>query len=297
MNRQWSLDLNFNFSYTIDSFDTITTIDYLDAIDKTVKDIKTEMDTLGLSKVGLCLSGSDSELIAHFLNKNSIPTEYFFMDIDGINFECLELCEKISERYATPLNVISITKQQLLSEEIYKNFNITPVCMPTYVTIPSLIERIPNDFYVIVGEGDLEKDSEIRYPKMYSNKNINYNSDNFYIPIHLTETAYARTLSYYNKHWETNFYSRKFDTWYHILKDNRLITNGKYFYDPKTNIMSDLIKKQSLFSPSKSVNYPDATQYNLKVEIYTNLAKYGKQLNGWTHVIGDFVTVPKSLLI
>ena len=83
MNRIYTFDKNTKkFSYRIDDFDKVTTDTFFDAVDKTVKDIKKEMTALGLEKIGLCLSGIDSELIAHYIHLNDIPVEYFFFHIN-----------------------------------------------------------------------------------------------------------------------------------------------------------------------------------------------------------------------
>lgn len=294
MDRIWSLTSDFKFDFTLANFDIITTTDYLSSIDKTVKIIYDEMTTLNLNKVGLCLSGVDSELIAHYLAINGITTEYFFLDIDGTNSADLILCQNIAKKYNNKLNVISITIEQLLEEIIYTNFDITNVCWPTYVTIPTLIKNIPNDYYIITGEGDLEKDSDDRYSKIYHDKITVHSPDNFYIPVHLTEVAYKRAMTYYQKQGESNFYSRCFDSWYHILKDTRLITNGQYLYDPKRNIINDIAAKQRLLSPNKTLNY---TEPSLKRNIITRLIQYGNKISGWHPYIGDIIILPKNMIV
>lgn len=294
MDRIWSLSSDFNFDFKLSNFDRITTTDYLDSIDKTVKIISDEMSALNLNKVGLCLSGVDSELIAHYLSINDVITEYFFLDIDGTNSDDLILCQNIAKKYNNKLNVISITIDQLLEEIIYTNFDITNVCWPTYVTIPTLIQHIPKEYYIITGEGDLEKDSEDRYSKIYQNKIKVHNPDNFYIPVHLTEVAYTRAMIHYEKHGESNFYSRCFDSWYHILKDNRLITNDRYLYDPKLNIVNAFAREKSLLSPIKTLNYTDPV---LKKNIISRLLQYGNKFPGWNPYIGDIITIPRNMII
>jgi hypothetical protein len=231
-------------------------------------------------------------LIAHYLHKNDIPTEYFFLDIGGINPTELELCKKISAKYNTKLNVISITLAELLDTLIYENFHITHVCWPTYVTLPSLIKQIPNDFYIITGEGDIEKGWP-RYMRIYDEKIKNPDNDHFYIPAHLTEISYRLSIDHFNKQGESNFYSRCFDTWYHILRDTRLITDGKCMFDPKTNIMSSLITELNLVSPLKTMNYDGQ---DVRLEIREKIIEYGKQFLGWNPFIGDIVKISKTML-
>lgn len=292
MKREWSLSEDFKFTFNLAEFDVVDTPDYLSAVDKTVKVVRDDFTKLNLEKVALCLSGSDSELIAHYLHKNDIPTEYFFLDIGGINPTELELCKKISAKYNTKLNVISITLPELLDTLIYENFHITHVCWPTYVTLPSLIKQIPNDFYIITGEGDIEKGWP-RYMRIYNEKIKNPDNDHFYIPAHLTEISYRLSMDYFNKHGESNFYSRCFDTWYHILRDPRLITDGKCMFDPKTNIMSSLITELNLLSPLKTMNYDGQ---DVRLEIREKIIAYGKQFPGWNPFIGDIVKISKTML-
>jgi hypothetical protein len=293
MNRQWSLTDDFQFSYEVNNFDTIDTVDYLDAIDKASKLIREDYTKVNLSKVGLCLSGTDSELIARSFHKLNIPVEYFFLDIDGINSVELALCQKIAERYQTKLNVVSITKEDLLNNIIYENFDITYVLYPTYVTMPVLIKNIPDDFYIVAGEGDIEKGWP-RYLLLYDEKVKEHDNNYFYIPAHLTEVSYRLTIDHYKKHGESNFYSRCFDTWYHLLKDDRLVTDGKCLYDPKEVILAQLSNELGLLSPLKTMNYEH--QLSLRQEIKRRLFEYAKPLVGWKPEIGDIIKVPKALV-
>jgi len=300
MHRSYSLTDDLKFSYKIENFDQITTVDYLGAINKSVISIIDEMNVLSLKRVGLCLSGSDSELIAHYLHLNNVPTEYFFLDVENINSLERKLCEEISKKYNTKLNVISITIEELLDKFIYENFNITPVCYPTYATLPTLIKQIPNDYYIITGEGDIEKGWK-RYKIIFNKIITDYNSDYFYVPVHLSEIAYNRALNFYQKHGESNFYSRCFDTWYHLLNHPDMITNGIDMYDPKTKIISKVIKDLKLLSPEKTMNYNDTDinhelRYNIGQTIISKLTNVGNNLPGWSRNIGDVIKVPKTLI-
>jgi len=121
------------------------------------------------------------------------------------------------------------------------------------------------------------------------------------VPVHLSEIAYGRALSYYQKHRESNFYSRCFDTWYHLLKHPDMITNGKSMYDPKTNIISKITKELKLLSPEKTMNYDDpSNNYEQRFQvgqlIISKLISVGKNLKGWDKNIGDVIKVPKKLI-
>jgi hypothetical protein len=295
MQRNYNLTPNFNFDYSVSDFDKIDTTDFFDAINETTKIIYTEALNSNLNKIGLCLSGVDSELIAHYLNKNNIPVEYFFLHIPNINDKDLELCKNIAKKYNTHLNVLSIPVNKIIDTNIYENFNITYSCWPTYVTIPSLIKEIPDDFYIVLGEGDLEKTNNDRYKKIFDSKVKNYSDSNLYIPLHLTEIAYNRTLSFYSKRGESNFYSKNFNLWYHILRHKDLISNFKYFYDPKSNIISEFSIENNLISPKKTLNY-NSEHFDLSKKIFTNLCAFAAKYENWNPYIGDIVVLPKNLL-
>lgn len=293
MNRNWELSPDFKFSYFLTDFDSISTSNYIEAIDKASLLVFEDAAKLNLNKIGLCISGADSELIARSLFNLGIYTEYFFLNIDGINSVELSICQNIAKRYNAKLNVVTITKNDLLETVIYENFNITPVIYPTYATLPVLIKNIPSDFYIVLGEGDIEKGWP-RYTYIFKHKIKNPDHKNFlYVPEHLSEISYRLAINYYGKHGESNFYSRCFDTWYHILKDERLITDGVCLYDPKTTIFSSLIKEYNLISPIKTMNYENSIE--LRNHIKSNLINRGKQFDGWHQDIGDVVVLPKSL--
>jgi hypothetical protein len=294
MLRKYELTDDFKFSYSVEEFDEITTTNYLEAIDKTTKVVFDDCKKANLNKIGLCLSGSDSEFIAHFLHKNDIPTEYFFMDIGGINSEELKLCEQISKKYNTKLNVVSVNTKELLDNLIYENFDITHVCWPTYSTLPTLIKNIPKDFYIVLGEGDLEKGWP-RYKELYYRKIEVRDNDFFHIPIMLTEISYLLSLSFFGKRGEGNFYSRCYDTWYHILNDKRLIVDDTCLLDPKTNIISEYKKQINLLSPMKTMNYDDHMKRILIGDkIINNLIRYGKKIENWSPIIGDILKIKKE---
>lgn len=295
MNRVFNVNSNFDFSYKLTNFDVITTKNYLEAVDKITKNIEKTLVDLNLKKIGLCLSGLDSEIIANSLSKSDIYVEFFFLKIENVNIADLELAEKISKKYKKILNVVSITIEELLDYEIFNSFNITKVCWPTYVSIPFLIKKIPDDFFIILGEGDLEKTNNDKYSRIFNLKNLEYSNENFYIPMHLSEIAYKTTIDFYGKNGESNFFTNSFDAWYHILKDDNLITDEKIFYDPKTKILSSLAKENNFVSPIKTLNYNE-NFFNLKIEIINKLIDYGKNFQGWHAYIGDVIILPKDLI-
>jgi hypothetical protein len=290
MQRNWEFDNEFNFQYWLSDLDIVDTADYIEAIHKAVRLLSDDMAVAKKSKIALLLSGVDSELIAKCLYLNNIPVEYFYLHINGINDSELLLCQEISNRYSTKLNVIQVDYFTLLETQIEESFQITKVCWPTYLVLPYLIKRIPDDYYITIGEGDLEKDN-IRYGIIYKDYQKDFTGNEFFVPIHLTEISYRLALDHYGKSGESNFFSRCFDLWYHILKDPDLITNRKYYYDPK----KVLLKKYSegLLSPNKTLNFLDKEK---KQSIINHACKLGKALPGWHRYIGDIIKIPNYLI-
>lgn len=293
MDRVWSLNKKLEFTYRLENFDTITTENYIEAVDKTTASIIDNMTRLCFKKVGLCLSGMDSEIILRSLIKHDIDVECFFLLIENHNLEDLELVKKLTAIYSKPLHVVSLSLSDLLDFHIYRNFLITKVCWPTYVSVPSLIEQIPIDYFIIIGEGDLEKNNNFRYERIFYNHIKSIDTRAFYIPISLTEISYQLSFDYFNRQGEANFFSRIFDTWYHVLRNPLLKTNRKYYYDPKEYFMADLAKVNNYHSPLKTLNYK---QQNLKYSIMKNLYEFGQGIKHWDPFKGNIITIPESLI-
>lgn len=294
MDRIFSYDKNSSqFSYSIDNFDTVSTSDYFEAVDKTIEDIFDEMATLNLAKIAICLSGIDGEIIGKRLLKYQRHVEYFFLHIVGINDEHKKIIEKIAESHDVKLNVITTTFDFISQEFSHEVFEFCEVTMATYLSIPFLIKHIPSDFYIIIGEGDLEKSNVNKYRTIFSNKVQEPDRNKIYVPLHLSEIIYNLSLKKYSKYGESNFYSRKFDTWFHVLRDHRLITNFRFYYDPKADFLYEICKNDFI-SPMKTLNFRVWQHKNLMRQIHTGLEN--KASPNWSFIIGDVVTVPKDLV-
>ena len=287
-----------SFSYQISDFDKITTKDFFEAIDLTSTEIYDEMKQKNISSVALLLSGIDSEMIANSLYNLKIPTEHYFFHITGVNDHLKELVESISKKYDTKLNIFESTLDEVLNYTL-NNFHKNYIAYPLYSAIPFFMDRIPNNQYIIIGEGDLEKRDLVKYFKIYEKK-ANTDDQTFYIPMHLCEITYRMALDNANKIGESNFYSRNFNLWYHILKDNRLITNEKYYYDPKTVLINEIKAEKQLLSPIKTIKFSTTKTNNDNLVKYNSimaqLKEIGHQNTNWNHYIGDLVSVPKDLV-
>ena len=198
-----------------------------------------------------------------------------------------------AESHKVKLNVITTTFSQILNDHCQEVFDFCEVTMATYISIPYLIKNIPNDFYIVIGEGDLEKSDVNKYRKIFHSKIHDPRTDTIYVPLHLTEIIYTLSLKHYGKQGESNFYSRKFDTWYHILKDHRLITNFRFYYDPKSDLIYDLCRNDFI-CPIKTLNYTFKDHWELMKKIHHKLEPTSSK--NWSFVIGDVVTVPKDLV-
>ena len=287
-----------SFSYQISDFDKITTKDFFEAIDLTSTEIYDEMKQKNISSVALLLSGIDSEMIANSLYNLKIPTEHYFFHITGVNDHLKELVESISKKYDTKLNIFESTLDEVLNYTL-NNFHKNYIAYPLYSAIPFFMDRIPNNQYIIIGEGDLEKRDLVKYFKIYEKK-ANTDDQTFYIPMHLCEITYRMALDNANKIGESNFYSRNFNLLYHILKDNRLITNEKYYYDPKIVLINEIKAEKQLLSPIKTINFSTTKTNNDNLVKYNSimeqLKEIGHQNTNWNHYIGDLVSVPKDLV-
>lgn len=294
MNRKFDFDLESSiFNYYIEDLDPICTENYLSAIDNTIIKLYNEAYAFNLSKIALCLSGIDSELIANRMFELGISCEYFFLHIKTINDNHLRCVTEISKKHGVYLNVIDISIDDIFDYILDEIFNICPVWFPGYVVGGIITKFIPDDYYIIIGEGDLEKTDVNKYLTIYNNSKLNTNDDKITIPIHLSEIHYNKCMLNYNKKGESNFYSRDFNTWYHILKDSRLRTNHKFFYDTKSQIIFKDYFDQTIFRV-KTDNFERPITKDLASKIFSYLRP--KIPNKWSPYIGTLIQIPKNIL-
>lgn len=294
MNRIFNYDKNLSiYNYQIKDFDKITTDDYFEAVDKTLEDIFIEMSENNVEKIALCLSGIDSEIIGNRLRKYNKDVEYFFLHILGVNDEHKTIIENISIKHKVKLNVVSVNFNDLLENFLDESLDICHLARPTYCSIPYLIKMIPKEFYIIIGEGDLEKDNVEVYRSIFKNRVSDYDKSKIYVPMHLSEISYNLAIKRYGKIGESNFYSRKFDTWYHVLRDFRIITNYRFYYDPKSEFLYEICKNDFL-SPMKTLNYNFKNHMSLIKKM--NNRSLSCAPKNWSPFIGDVVSVPKDLI-
>lgn len=292
MKRRFSFDKETcQFDYSVSEFDKICTKNYIDAIDNTILTLYSRSKSLGINKIALCLSGIDSELIANGFHKLGITCEYFFLYIKSINEAHYKIAKEISLNHKTILNVIEVSTSDIFDYIIDEVFDICPVYFPGYVVAGIIPKFIPSDYYIIIGEGDLEKTGVNKYLTIYNNSKVT--NDNIYIPIHLSEILYNQSIKHFNRNGESNFYSVDFNTWYHILNDRRLRSNFKFFYDPKSSIIFNDYKSTTKYF-QKTDNFEIGKTNEIAKKIFSHLII--KTNKNWNPYIGTLVSIPKTLI-
>lgn len=108
--------------------------------------------------IGLCFSGGyDSEIVAVGLRERGVPFELYFLDFWGMNSETLKnLAAPAADRLGKKLNVVSIDKPifDQFANERFLEFGCEG---PTYLGLMYLMEQIPANRYIVVGDGDLDR--------------------------------------------------------------------------------------------------------------------------------------------
>lgn len=110
-------------------------------------------------KIALCLSGKDSEVIAAALTEIGADFEIWFADYwqhRDINQSTVENVIRCSEKYQVPYNIVSIEQDEFIST--ITNFSLqTGICEPAISGLTALFNKIPNDQFIVLGDGDLGK--------------------------------------------------------------------------------------------------------------------------------------------
>jgi hypothetical protein len=148
--------------------------DYEIPLDVTFKDYKTEVQdaVVRLYKkyqrtLAVCVSGKDSEVILREAVKLNIPCRAYFLDIWGLNKDIQETAEKLTDELSMHLNVVHLEESEFFERDMLETYSIMPVMRPTYLCLPSLFKKIPQDEFIVVGEGDIAKETDWyrKYPK------------------------------------------------------------------------------------------------------------------------------------
>lgn len=118
--------------------------------------IRNKLATLADKPLAICVSGRDSEIIAKEAHDMGLSFELFFLDLWSLNRYVYDLSSELAQSLNAKLNVISVTKDDAYAWAEYW-FKKSRVNKPTYLLLPLLLDKIPLDHHIIVGEGDLNK--------------------------------------------------------------------------------------------------------------------------------------------
>jgi hypothetical protein len=141
------VDFFFNYEQIYEGYDP--SVNFKQAI-------RNRLIQLGNQKLAICVSGIDSEIIAREAKDLGLNFELFFLSNWGINDYMLSLCQQLATELDAKLNVISVTREDAFdfAKAQYKDVRVNK---PTYLILPMLFSAIPEDYYIICGEGDINK--------------------------------------------------------------------------------------------------------------------------------------------
>lgn len=106
--------------------------------------------------LAICISGKDSEIIAREAADLGIPAKLYFLKIGNVNADHVAAVQKIAMDTGLKLTIVDLPddKIEAVAEESFRLMN---VYYPTYLLLPFLFKAIPATEFIVVGEGDLDK--------------------------------------------------------------------------------------------------------------------------------------------
>lgn len=163
--------------------------------------IRNRLTQLSDKKLAICISGIDSEIIAREAKNLGLSFELFFLSNWGLNDYILALCHQLAEELDVKLNIIPVTRDDAFAyaKIQYKKVRVNK---PTYLILPMLFEAIPEDYYIICGEGDINKmDGDYQNQDIITQENTNC------LSISNTEIAYWLWAKEHNRNGDYCFFS------------------------------------------------------------------------------------------
>jgi hypothetical protein len=116
--------------------------------------------------VALCYTaGLDSDLIALELSRQGIPFTPFFLDLWGINYPAFAQNKSF---LGLDVQVVRLERIQFYDEVCLPVFRQFGLENPTYLALSYLYEKIPPDFFIVAGNGDLDRTGRL-FPKIAEN--------------------------------------------------------------------------------------------------------------------------------
>lgn len=208
--------------------------------------IRNRLTELSDKKLAICVSGIDSELIAREASSIGLNFELFFLSNWGLNDYMLTLAQQLATELNAKLNVVTITKEETF-EFVKKYYLEVRVNKPTYLILPMLFAAIPDDFYIICGEGDINK-TAAAYPKSIS---VNTPASK-YLTISNTEISY----------------------WLWARKNNR---EGDYYFFSSTKqlILSDWNSPYTIF------DCPTVSNRETVKQLWGDKLAFGNKTTNW----------------
>jgi hypothetical protein len=109
--------------------------------------------------VALCFSGGvDSELIAFALHELGVPFRAYFLDLWGLNREAFEnWAPPFLHRLGKKAEVVRVERARFYEEHSVRLFEELGVEYPTYLALPLLFDAIPENEFIVAGDGDLNR--------------------------------------------------------------------------------------------------------------------------------------------
>jgi hypothetical protein len=113
--------------------------------------------------VALCYTGGlDSDLIALELREQGVPFTPFFLDLWGINYRAFAENRRF---LGLDVQVVRLERIQFYEEVCLPVFRLFGIENPTYLALSYLYEKIPSDFFIVAGNGDLDRTGKL-FPKI-----------------------------------------------------------------------------------------------------------------------------------
>jgi hypothetical protein len=163
--------------------------------------IRNRLMQLSDKKLAICISGIDSEIIAREAKDLGLNFELFFLSNWGINDYMLVLAQQLATELSVNLNVTTVTREDAFdfAKLQYKKVRVNK---PTYLISPMLFSVIPEDYYIICGEGDINKSDGD-----YKNTNNVAGNTTKFLSMSTTEIAYWLWAREHNRAGDYYFHS------------------------------------------------------------------------------------------
>lgn len=158
--------------------------------------------------MALCYSGGlDSELIATCLHILGIPFELYFLDLWGINREAFENNSRDFLRgIGKAAHVAELGKDFFYDEYSLPLFQELGCEYPTYLALTWLFGRIPESQFIVVGDGDLNREGAL-FAELGRKHPVPSGAQGHYAPFATAAVAYYLWAGRHRRAGEFYFFS------------------------------------------------------------------------------------------